>query len=680
MRTLTFIYLLCLFNLSFSETNWKLYATPYTESLLMNKVVRSGNYFYGIRGKTLSTSVDGEDWNYLINDTSYIQDIYADGNRLFLIYSDGRTLISSNSGMTWRSGGGLPPISNSSYRYSNSIIFKDIKIAFSRTNLCISDFNDSSMQEIALGTLSFSAATDDMLLVGNMDTIYYTIDGYNWNKKILPTYGKINATKSYFIFTPGHHEFDDSVYISHDANEWINVTDSAQYNSLVRLERLTQLDDGSWFGLKGNGTNIISTDGNEWELSYFGISSWYSTKYLITKDDFIMVAKSYTLYLSHDKGQTWNEVTSDIQSSIYSIGSAGNIGLIGLKYEGLTTSKDNGRTWQKKVIKDPNNPSFEIDVPGHDIAVGDGKIVTVGGSGRWAQSTDCESWVYNQENYLIQNSSGSSLSWSGSFFTWFGRNYYPLKLEGDSWIPCTTETLVNTVCHVWGNGTMVAVGYSDTILVGEEMNNLEVHKLSQDIISLDAVHHNGEYFTAVGIDGTIISSPNGRNWTKASSVPTANRLKGICWTGNCWYAVGDGGTVLKSLDALHWTKDEFPEYDDLNSIGICGTKLFIGGGKLYFKEVSTTPISSSKNYLKKSNLVEISLKGDNLKINVPYDGMLKVRMIDIKGREIAVFHNTKTTAGNLLIPWKNKRYASNLYFLDIKGEQFEIQKRIISLK
>jgi hypothetical protein len=60
-------------------------------------------------------------------------------------------------------------------------------------------------------------------------------------------------------------------------------------------------------------------------------------------------------------------------------------------------------------------------------------------------------------------------------------------------------------------------------------------------------------FVAVGVNGVILTSSDGYDWTLQSSGTTAP-LHAICFGQNTFVAVGESGTVLTSLDAVAWKR------------------------------------------------------------------------------------------------------------------------------
>jgi hypothetical protein len=70
--------------------------------------------------------------------------------------------------------------------------------------------------------------------------------------------------------------------------------------------------------------------------------------------------------------------------------------------------------------------------------------------------------------------------------------------------------------------------------------------------SLVAVTWTGTTLVAVGLAGTILTSPDGVVWTARASGTMAD-LTGFTWAGDQIVAVGDGGTILRSRDGIMWT-------------------------------------------------------------------------------------------------------------------------------
>ncbi|MEH6516466.1 MAG: hypothetical protein V7742_07280 [Halioglobus sp.] len=89
---------------------------------------------------------------------------------------------------------------------------------------------------------------------------------------------------------------------------------------------------------------------------------------------------------------------------------------------------------------------------------------------------------------------------------------------------------------------------------------------------------NAAGWVAVGENGTIISSPDGINWSLSSS-PTTETLFATYFNGtDTWVASGSRGTLLNSTDALNWNSQVSGNTDALWSTTFAGGQWIVGGG------------------------------------------------------------------------------------------------------
>lgn len=68
---------------------------------------------------------------------------------------------------------------------------------------------------------------------------------------------------------------------------------------------------------------------------------------------------------------------------------------------------------------------------------------------------------------------------------------------------------------------------------------------------LRSVVYGGGQFVAVGVSGTIITSPDGSTWTVQNS-PTTNNLRSVAYGGGQYVAAGEGGVAMTSPDGVNW--------------------------------------------------------------------------------------------------------------------------------
>lgn len=124
--------------------------------------------------------------------------------------------------------------------------------------------------------------------------------------------------------------------------------------------------------------------------------------------------------------------------------------------------------------------------------------------------------------------------------------------DGATWFAGTAATqlpgLLQGVAH--GNSTFVAVGKETNYVPALATSNDGVtwHGLRLNLpvyTELRAVAYGAGTFVAVGANGLIVTSTDGRNWTRVPS-PTSRNLNGIAYGNGRFLAVGQDGTILRS--------------------------------------------------------------------------------------------------------------------------------------
>ena len=93
--------------------------------------------------------------------------------------------------------------------------------------------------------------------------------------------------------------------------------------------------------------------------------------------------------------------------------------------------------------------------------------------------------------------------------------------------------------------------------------------------NLNGITYGNGRFVAVGAYETVISSPDGTNWTLIR-VGGPTNLQSVAWGNNVYVAVGERGLVLTSPDGIAWTR-RAPVAMDLFSVEY-GNDLFVAVG------------------------------------------------------------------------------------------------------
>lgn len=119
---------------------------------------------------------------------------------------------------------------------------------------------------------------------------------------------------------------------------------------------------------------------------------------------------------------------------------------------------------------------------------------------------------------------------------------------------------------------------------------------------------------AVGDNGTIITSPDGYNWT-GRSFGVFPYLRGVAYASGEYAAVGDGGTILISSDAIAWT--QIPSVTGNSLHGIAGDSSWTRDGVPQFLAVgdSGTAVACANG----TNWSVVSLGTTNSLYGLVYD-------------------------------------------------------------
>ena len=127
----------------------------------------------------------------------------------------------------------------------------------------------------------------------------------------------------------------------------------------------------------------------------------------------------------------------------------------------------------------------------------------------------------------------------------------------------------------WAGSGLVAVGFDGTIVQSPD-GKVWTAAASDISATLTGVAWTGRRVVAVGADGTIVHSPDGKVWTAAASDISAT-LTGVAWTGRRVVAVGEDGAIVHSPDGQTWTAADSGTSATLRDVAWTGTRVVAVG-------------------------------------------------------------------------------------------------------
>ena len=167
------------------------------------------------------------------------------------------------------------------------------------------------------------------------------------------------------------------------------------------------------------------------------------------------------------------------------------------------------------------------------------------------------------EDYSIQVGDNGSIHTSQNLVQWF-------PLESGTEVTLRAATFFKDQAFVaWDDGTLLRGGEDEKTFAAVELNSV----INGTIRALAA---SSRTIVAVGDDGTILTSSDGRSWRKRS-FRYNNHIYAAAWTGRYFVVVGENGLVATSSNGSSWTKRQSRTTRDLNALAYINRRLWVVG-------------------------------------------------------------------------------------------------------
>lgn len=314
------------------------------------------------------------------------------------------------------------------------------------------------------------------------------------------------------------------------------------------------------------GTILTSTNGIIWAQQTSGTTAGLNA---VTRGNgqFVAVGDSGVILTSPD-GAVWRRQNPAFQNAPPSALAGvtyGNGLYVAVGSAAILTSS-NSVTWVAQTL-----PTSPIPPQLKGIVYANGLYVTVGADGMVFTSTNAVNWTrqdipsrmlssamqftdvtyFNQTIIAVGGDSNGSANFGGIV----------TSQDGVTWSIKTTPSTAWLNAVAVGKAGVVAVGggYNGSVRLADAVLTSRDGITWRDAATppaLSRVVFGGHQFVAVGMNGTILTSPDGAVWQR-QTVGLGVSLNSVASDGNVFVAVGKAGAIFSSTDGRSWTSRSF---------------------------------------------------------------------------------------------------------------------------
>jgi len=436
--------------------------------------------------------------------------------------------------------------------------------------------------------------------VGESGTIRTSPDGDTWTTRTSPVPDDLTdiAWNGSLFVAVGT---DGVIITSPDGIAW-SVRVSGTSDSFTAVASNASMMVASTFPYPGSTSAIYtSSDGVSWTQQAPGIGTFYD---IIHAGGQWVAASSYSVARSVD-GVSWN---------VSSNGPGNPIGFLqslihdGSQYVAVGSFPDGS------VYTSPDAISWSLRASEQEIRAiarrpSDGRLVAVATSDVSMISTDHgASWEFggldifastlfldvewfaplNAFVALVQEGANEGIYTSNDGLAWTRLANAPLNgrlgasptqlisvgwdvvgegiatsVDGVTWVTTYTTPVTESLQDAfWSGLQFTAVGENGTIVTSSDGTSWTKQASGITEILYGAASSPSR-LVVVGASGTILTSDNnGANWAQQTS-GTPYALRSVAWTGAEFVAIGNNGTAVRSTDGLSWTVQATPYTDVL---------------------------------------------------------------------------------------------------------------------
>jgi hypothetical protein len=240
-----------------------------------------------------------------------------------------------------------------------------------------------------------------------------------------------------------------------------------------------------------------------------------------------MIAEGYS---TNDSPYYWLPTSDSIRQWLFDVTFAGNL-YVAVGDRATVMTSDDGVDWSLELVPDSVTNSVFLGVGGTTNL-----LIAAGNQGSLLISP------YAETNITVTNTVGTNVVVTNQTVSTFGVNWYAIEPRP------TTNDLQGVGFFA---GLYLVTGDNGTVLTSPDGTNWTVRQTRTTAL-LGSVAASPTTVVAVGDSGTILASPDAANWSLEVS-STTNWIYRVRYLAGRFIALGQNGTLLTSTDGTNWT-------------------------------------------------------------------------------------------------------------------------------
>lgn len=735
VKYLPFLVLILCFSLY--AQNWEKVVQAKLESIYDTYFFDDNNGIsVGSFGSVYLTNDGGKNWE--ANDISFTSTLYtvtfSNENRGFIGSSSERFLRSFDGGKTWtvdtlkEATGTIKGFWFADSLTGYALVSKSTGGQVFKTT----DGGDNWTMQLkaAKDLLAFDFHSADVGIATGKDiqNVYYTENGTDWNQSTVGELGGFNYTRSdiraiEFVnettaFATGWGNsaagLQPSIHIktTDGGKNWTYLTQKEENRTYVNIYDLAFKDELNGIAVGGNSTDgsimLKTTDGGvNWIKSEITSGVGYDDVFLLNDKTWIVGGGSTIIY-SEDDWSTFSHLNDIPSAYFYSMYVQGDNIITGGFYGSVLKSNDGGNNWEfsfsavNNYCTKINNLHFLNENIGY-AAKGNGHLLkTTDGANTWQELIPASESFFAKLNdvFFIDEQTGFAV----------GENdqdedvIYSTFDGGASWKD--TSAIFNKELNtVWftnaNNGFVAGDGMTMTYTedAGKSWNIASVENLPAELAtssSIEDVHFYNESFgVAVGKKVVLKTTDGGKNWTyveipgaspSLNSIQVADENNWVTSSSSVIYRTTDGGTSWDTIEDDVIDELVYTLYLDSNN-----TLWAAGSNSSVYKYANYTSVDDQhtdnlpQSIQLRQNYPNPFNPSTNIEFVLPAAADITIEVVNTLGQKVKTIHKGFTQAGIHTVHYDGTNNSGNLissgiYFYRIISSEKVITKRMIFLK